>query len=373
MSTEELLALPKLGFGMMRLPEKDGAINTERVGAMVDLFLENGFTYFDTAYPYHNGKSEGALKAALVDRYPRGRFTVADKMPGWLLKSRADAERIFNEQLERTGAGYFDFYLLHSVETGHLPAYDGAGCWDWALKMKQKGLIRHFGFSFHDSPELLDRLLTAHPQAEFVQLQINYLDWESETVRSRRCYETARRHGKPVVIMEPVKGGALASLRPELEAKLRAVDPEKSPASWALRFCATLPGVATVLSGMSSEEQVRDNIATVKALAPFTPREKACLEEVRQGILSTPKIGCTACRYCVDGCPAGIRIPDVIRAYNEALAFGNGERPRGLYADALKKGHPASACIGCGQCAGVCPQHLPVPDLMQKISAAFDR
>lgn len=374
MATDEILQKkPRLGFGLMRLPEKDGGIDIARLSDMADEFLENGFHYFDTAYPYHGGKSETAFKAAVADRYPRDRFTIADKMPVWALKSQGDTGKIFQEQLERTGAGYFDFYLLHSLDADHLKNCDRFGCWDWAQKMKKKGLIRRFGFSFHDTPELLDRILTDHPEVEFVQLQVNYFDWPSKGANSGECYRVARKHGKPVAVMEPVKGGALASFRRDLEEKMRAVSPGRSTASWALRFSAALDGVYVVLSGMSSEDQMRDNIATFKDLEPLSGTETACLREVAEQLHSAPTVGCTACRYCVDGCPQKIRIPDVIREYNAALTYGDQPRLHDAYRRIAGDGHTAGSCIQCGQCEGVCPQHLPIIETLRKASGIFDR
>jgi uncharacterized protein len=362
----------KLGFGLMRLPEKDGAIDKERLNSMVDAYMANGFNYFDTAYVYHSGTSESAFKEAVVKRYPRESFTIADKLPAWVLKSESDVQKVFDEQLERTGAGYFDFYLLHSVESGHLRNYDGFHCWEWAQEMKKKGLIRHFGFSFHDKPELLDKLLTEHPEVEFVQLQINYFDWDNETVNSRKCYEIARKHGKSIIVMEPVKGGLLASLREDLEKKMKAITPEKSIASWALRFAATLEGVMVVLSGMSTEDQMKDNIDTFKNLKPFTPEERACLEQVTKQMHSVATVGCTACRYCVDGCPKGIKIPDIIRQYNTVLTYGDNEVPHKDYNRITSDGHRAGTCVQCGQCENVCPQHLPIIEVLKKASEIFD-
>lgn len=374
MATDESLRkIPKLGFGLMRLPEKDGEIDAARVNRMVDEYLDAGFHYFDTAYVYHNGKSEGAFRAAVADRYPRDRFTLADKLPAWVLKSRDDVQRVFDEQLRRTGAGYFDYYLLHSVEAGHLKNYDRFGCWEWAREKKEQGLIRHFGFSFHDTPELLDRILTDHPEVEFVQLQLNYFDWPNAGANSGKCYEVARRHGKPVVVMEPVKGGALASFRPELEEKMRAVSPGRSVASWALRFCTTLDGVLVVLSGMSSEDQMRDNIETARRPEPLSARERACLREVAEQLRSAPTVGCTACRYCVEGCPQKIRIPDVIRTYNDVLTYGDQPRLREAYRRLAEDGAGAAeSCVGCGQCESVCPQHLPIIQTLKKASGIFD-
>ena len=250
----------KLGFGLMRLPVLNGhdeAIDLEQVCRMVDHFLEQGFTYFDTAYPYHMGFSERAVKSALVERYPRESFLLADKMPIFRIKEPDDAPAAFREQLERTGAGYFDFYLLHAMSADRLETVKQCRVWEYLLGEKEQGRIRRLGFSFHDSPEVLDRMLTELPEAEFVQLQINYADWEDAEVQSRRCYEVAQKHGKPVIVMEPVRGGSLASEKSACASLLQGADPQASLASWALRYAADLPGVAVVLSGMSNLEQVQ--------------------------------------------------------------------------------------------------------------------
>lgn len=370
MAGDELQKTPKLGFGLMRLPERDGKIEQERVNRMADTFLQNGFTYFDTAYVYHGGRSETAFRAAVAERYERGAYTIADKLPGWELKADGDAQRIFEEQLRRCGVSYFDYYLLHAIDTENLKKYDLFDCWAWGRAMKEKGLIRHFGFSFHDSPALLDRVLTDHPETDFVQLQINYFDWDGD-VRARECYETARRHGTPVVIMEPVKGGTLAAFGERLTEKLAAAAPGQSTASWALRFCATLEGVVTVLSGMSDDAQMADNLATAKALQPFSAAERACLDAVTKELHEAPTVGCTACRYCMEGCPVQLKIPDLIREYNGALTYGVTMRSRDAYRRAAADGHGADACIACGQCEGICPQHLPVIDILRKTAAAF--
>lgn len=253
-------SIKKLGFGLMRLPMTGDDIDLEVTKAMVDLYIENGFTYFDTAYVYTDGKSELAVNEALVKRYPRDSYQLATKMPEWCAKTKADVARIFKEQLNRTGAGYFDFYLLHSIDKHKIASYEKLGIWDFVKEQKKKGLIKHYGFSFHDSAEYLEELLIKHPDAEFVQLQINYCDWEDSMVQSRKCYEVARKYQKPVIIMEPVKGGTLATLTPELVNIFQKADPNKSVASWALRFAASLQGVITVLSGMSTIEQVEDNV-----------------------------------------------------------------------------------------------------------------
>ena len=370
----DLTRMPKLGFGLMRLPMRNDEIDLEQVCKMVDAYLEAGLTYFDTAYVYHGGESEKVVKEALVKRHPRDSYTVATKLPAWVMNTEADRDRIFNEQLARCGLDYFDFYLLHSIEEGgNGETYDRLDCWNWGLQKRAEGKIRHFGFSFHGSPEYLEALLDAHPQVEFVQIQLNYADWENPEVQSGRLYEILRRRNIPMVIMEPVKGGTLAKLTPELEAKFKAARPEDSVASGALRFVASLPGVMTILSGMSSEAQMADNLMTFTRFEPLSEEEKALVQEVRAIMMNAPLIGCTSCRYCTDGCPMNIAIPDVFRAINTMEIYHEEERPRGLYGDLIAVGHgKASDCVACGQCEGVCPQHLPIIDLLRKAGARLD-
>ena len=371
----DLNKMPKLGFGLMRLPEKDGVINLDEVCRMVDAYLDAGLTYFDTAYVYHGGNSEKIVKEALVKRHPRESFTLATKLPAWCMKEEADRDRIFNEQLERCGVDYFDFYLLHSIEDGsNGDTYDRLNCWEWGKEKKAQGKIRHFGFSFHGSPEYLEELLEAHPEAEFVQIQLNYADWENPVVCSGRLYEILRRYNKPMVIMEPVKGGTLAKLTPDLEAKFKAVRPESSIASWALRFAASQPGVMTVLSGMSTPEQMADNLQTFAHFEPLSDTEKAVVEEVRKIIMSVEQIGCTACRYCTDGCPQKINIPEIFKAYNRILTYGEQPGAHEQYRRLLSEGSGAAgSCIACGQCEGACPQQIPVIARMAEAARVFDK
>ena len=366
--------MPKLGFGLMRLPEKDGTIDLEQVCRMADAYLDAGFNYFDTAYVYHSGNSEKIVKEVLAKRHPRDRYTVATKLPAWCLKEAADRDRIFNEQLERCGLEYFDFYLLHSVEDGgNGETYDRLNCYEWAVQKKAKGQIRHFGFSFHGSPAYLEKLLDAHPEVEFVQIQLNYADWENPVVQSGRLYEILHRRNVPIIVMEPVKGGRLARLTEAQEAMLKAVRPDSSVASWALRFVASLPGVATILSGMSNPGQMADNLATFTSFEPLTDAEKAVVEEVRRSIMSVEQIGCTACRYCTDGCPMNIAIPDVFSAMNTMKLYNEEFRPKNFYKGLINQGHGRAAdCIACGQCEGVCPQHLPIIQLLKDASARLD-
>ena len=370
----QLESMPKLGFGLMRLPEKEGKIDIGQVSRMVDAYMQAGMNYFDTAYVYHGGNSEKAIREALVRRYPREQFMLATKLPAWCMKTEEDRDLIFNEQLERCGVDYFDFYLLHSIEDGgNGETYERLDCYNWGLQKKAEGRIRHFGFSFHGSPAYLNRILDAHPEIEFVQIQLNYADWNNPVVRSGELYEILHSRNIPMIIMEPVKGGTLAKLTPELEAMFKTVRPGASVASWALRFVGSLPGVMTILSGMSTEEQMADNICTFSRFEPLTEEEKALVEKVKTIMLNVPQIGCTSCRYCTPGCPMNISIPDVFRAVNTMSLYGDVFRPKAFYGGLIGQGYGrASACIACGQCEGVCPQHLPIIDLLKDASAKLD-
>lgn len=365
--------MPKLGFGLMRLPEKDGEIDIERVKTMVDKYMQMNINYFDTAYVYHGGKSEVAAREALVKRYPRDSFMIATKLPAWEIKEAADVERIFNEQLERAGVDYFDLYLLHSIEDGsNYDTYEKYDCFNWGMKKKEEGKIRHLGFSYHGSPELLEVILDKHPEVEFVQIQLNYLDRTNPVVRSEALYNILHERNIPIIVMEPIRGGMLANLAPEQEAKFKAVRPDKSIASWALRFVGSLPGVMTILSGMSAEDQMDDNIATFTDFEPLSDEEMKLVDEVTDDILSIPQIGCTACKYCTPGCPMSISIPDVFRTINTLRRYPDDWRSKNFYQGVASRGGKASDCIGCGQCEGVCPQHLPIIELLKEAAEILD-
>ncbi len=370
----DLQKMPKLGFGLMRLPEKDGTIDSEHLNRMVDAYMQAGMNYFDTAYVYHGGNSEKAIKEALMKRYPRDRFMLATKLPAWCLKQPEDRDRIFNEQLERCGVDYFDFYLLHSIEDGsNGDTYERLDCFSWGLQKKAEGKIRHFGFSFHGSPAYLIKVLDAHPEIEFVQIQLNYADWKNPVVRSGELYEILHGRNIPMIIMEPVKGGTLAKLTPELEGLYKSARPDASVASWALRFVGSLPGVMTILSGMSTAEQMMDNINTFVHFEPLTEKEQDLVSHVREVMLDVPQIGCTSCRYCTPGCPMRISIPDVFRAVNTMTLYGDVFRPKAFYGGLIGQGYGrASECIACGQCEGVCPQHLPIIELLKDASGKLD-
>ena len=373
--------MKKLGFGLMRLPLSDpkeqSRVDLEQVCAMADTFLDRGFTYFDTAYVYHKGESERVAKEAIVKRHDRNSFTLATKMPIFNFKSGDGPEKLdayFAEQLEKCGVDYFDYYLLHSLDAGSYETVQRLDAFGWGMKEKAAGRIKRLGFSFHDKAEVLDRILTDHPEAEFVQLQINYLDWEDERVQSRKCYETARRHGKEVVIMEPVKGGKLANLPEEAAALLRQAHPDWSPASWAIRFAASLEGVLVVLSGMSNQEQMEDNSAYMQDFQPLNAQETGLLEQAAKILSALPAIPCTACRYCVDGCPVSIPIPEYFALYNEdQLNLREGRRvDRGAYQKLAANGALASACVGCKQCEHACPQHLNVTGWLERVAKTYE-
>lgn len=370
--TIDLSKMPKLGFGMMRLPVSDGQIDHEQVCRMVDLYMDAGLTYFDTAYPYHGGESEKEVKKAIVDRYPRDSFTIATKLPAWKIENKDDRDRIFNEQLEKTGAGYFDFYLLHSITRENYHIYDENDCFNWGFAKRDEGLIKHFGFSFHADPELLIEILDKYPGIEFVQIQLNYFDWDSDTIYSGKLYDILHERNIPIVVMEPIKGGSLASLRPELETKLKEVDPDASIASWALRYVGSLDGVMTLLSGMSLYEQMEDNVKTFTDFKPLNETERKVLDEVVKEMKQAPQIGCTACSYCTEGCPMHIAIPKIFKVINNINMYGDNEKYRKAYEALLAENGKASDCIQCGQCEGACPQHLSIIKLLQNAAQLLD-
>ncbi|MCQ2533368.1 MAG: aldo/keto reductase [Clostridia bacterium] len=366
-------SMPKLGFGLMRLPEENGQIDLDKVNKMVDMYMSNGFNYFDTAYVYHGGNSEKIVKEAITKRFPRESFTVASKLPAWCVNSIEDRDKIFNEQLERMGLEYIDYYLLHSVEDGNnYTNYEKFDCFNWGIKKREEGKIKHFGFSYHGTPELLIEILDKHPEFEFVQIQVNYADWDNKIVHSGELYRILSERKIPIIVMEPIKGGTLANMDQEYVDMFKSVRPDKSVASWALRFCGSLPGITTILSGMGTDEQMADNIDTFKNFEPLTEEEKNTIDSVVKKMLDTPLIGCTACRYCVDGCPMSISIPDVISAINTRRKFPTDMRPQFFYNGLADRGGKASSCIGCGQCESVCPQHLSIIEHMSEATDKFE-
>ena len=364
--------IKKLGFGLMRLPQKEGAIDIEQTKTMVDMFLKEGFTYFDTAWAY-NG-SEEAIRQALVERYPRESFQLATKNAAWInCKTREDAIEQFETSLKRTGAGYFDFYLLHNLGESRTKPFDDFDMWSFVQEMKKEGKIKHVGFSFHSTPEELEEILKSHPEMEFVQLQINYADWENPAIQSEACYEMARKYGKPVIIMEPVKGGMLAN-PPEPVAKiLKNANSNNSYASWAIKFAANLDGVITVLSGMSNIEQMEDNLSYMKDFKKLSEEEEKVLKEAQEELNKIPLIPCTTCNYCAKVCPMNIGISGSFTAMNMLTLYGDlaGAKHQEGW---LVGGHgkkPAAECIKCGRCEQVCPQHIKIREELEKVNEAL--
>ena len=363
--------VPKLGFGLMRLPRRGPAIDIGQTKQMVDQFLAAGFTYFDTAYVYPG--SEAAIRKALVDRYPRESYALATKLNAFLMApTEKAAKKQFQTSLERTGAGYFDYYLLHAFMENNYKRYDKFHLWDFVKEKKEEGLIKHIGFSFHAGPKLLDQLLTEHPEVDFVQLQLNYADWESRTVTSRANYETARAHGKSIVVMEPVKGGSLANPPAKVRKILQEYHPDMSYASWAIRFAASLDGIITVLSGMSNTEQMQDNISYMKDFKPLNAEEQEIIREAQRILGKSSTIPCTGCRYCVEGCPKQIPIPDIFAAMNKRLGNGQMTEAEADYAAAVQGRGRASDCIDCKQCERACPQHLPVTEHLKMCGSELE-
>lgn len=371
----EFEAIPKLGFGCMRLPLLDAndqtSIDMEQFTSMVDAFMESGGSYFDTAFIYHDGASEKAVGEALVKRYQRDAYTVATKCMAWAAVSKEEAQGNLAISLERMGLDYVNFYLLHNVGEERAAKFDEFGMWDFALQKKAEGLIKHVGFSMHSSAEDLDALLTAHPEMEFVQLQVNYLDWENPVVQSRKCMEVAAKHGKPVVIMEPGRGGRLIDLPERVARVFKACDPGATLASWAYRFCWNLPNVLTMLSGMSTLEQVQQNIAAYAANKPFSAEEQRAFDEAVEQLNAVPTVPCTNCRYCVKGCLADVNIPQIMSLLNLVTQLEDSEFAREQYSWQTIGGR-ASQCIGCGACESMCPQSIDIIDQLKKATRLFE-
>ena len=373
--------MKKLGFGCMRLPITDQnnqtSVDFQQFCNMVDSFIEQGFTYFDTAYMYHDFKSEEFVKEALVKRHSRDSFTLATKMPTMFLKKEEDLERIFNEQLEKCGVEYFDYYLLHNLNAINYPIAEQFNAFDFIMKKKAEGKIKHIGFSYHDNAELLEEILTKHPEVEFVQLQINYLDWNSEGIQSGKCYNVATKHNKPVVVMEPIKGGTLINVPDEAKTLLTETDPDLSIASWAIRFAASLDNVMVVLSGMSNFEQLKDNTSYMREFKPLNEKEHEVIKKVTDIITKSIAVPCTACRYCVKGCPMNIEIPTYFSLYNEEMRMNKDKKlpftPQTVYyANYIKTYGKASDCVACHQCEKSCPQHIKIVDMLKKVAGVFE-
>ena len=369
----------KLGFGMMRLPQLDNndyaSVDIELTKQMVDYFLEQGFTYFDTAWMYCGFQSEGAVKEALVDRHPRDSFTLATKLHCGFFNSPEEMDDIFRQQLEKTGVSYFDYYLLHDIGEDHYKKYTEYDSFGWLSGKKEAGLVKHMGFSYHDGADLLDRILTEHPEVEFVQLQLNYLDWDSEAMQSPKCNDVCVKHGKAVIVMEPVKGGTLAVVPDKVTQLFKSYAPDASVPSWAIRFAASQPNVKMVLSGMGNMDMVRDNTSYMKDFKPLSDEEMALVRQATDIINESISIPCTGCAYCVDGCPKSIPIPKYFSLYNaeKQELEGKGFTPQGGYYRRLAENFgKASECILCGKCEKACPQHLPIRDHLKLVAKQFE-
>lgn len=366
------ISTKKLGFGLMRLPKINGEEDIEQTKKMVDYCISYGYNYFDTAYVYDNGLSEKAVKEVLTNRYNRSDFILASKLPYWEVETLEDRERILQEQLERTGVEFFDMYLIHSITKGRVEHIDKLDAWNYAISLKERGIAKNIGFSFHDKAELLDELLTKHPEMEFVQLQINYADYDDETIQSKKCLEVCIKHNKPVIIMEPIKGGSLAVLNESTAKILKDANPNATLSSWALRFVAGLPNIVTILSGMSNLEQVQENVQLFENMTPLTTEEENTLDKAVQSIRSLPIVPCTSCGYCKKGCPKNIPIPAIFSCYNEYIQYNNLRSAKTQYSWCTEDGYIAGHCINCKQCESVCPQHIEITKHLKDISKLFD-
>lgn len=360
------------GFGCMRFPMKDGQLDKEQICKMVDLFLKEGFNYFDTAHGYLDGKSEPTLKECLTSRYPRESYILTDKLTGAFFEKEEEIRPLFEKQLQQCGVEYFDFYLMHAQSAENFEKYKRCRAYETAMELKKEGKIRHFGISFHDKSDVLDQILTEYPQIEVVQIQFNYADYEDPAVESRGCYEVCRKHGKPVIVMEPIKGGNLVNLPQQAKEVFENLG-GGSPASYALRFAAGFEGVMMVLSGMSTLEQVEENLSFMKDFKPLTEKEMEAVFQVRDIFRSLNLIPCTACRYCTAGCPQNISIPDLFACMNAKKQYKDWNADYYYHNVHTRQNGKASACIQCGKCEAVCPQHLKIRDLLKEVVEEFEK
>lgn len=360
------------GFGCMRLPMDGEEVNIPETCRMVDAFLDAGFNYFDTAHGYIQGKSETALKACLTSRYPREKYILTNKLTGNFFKTEADIRPLFESQLQACGVDYFDYYLMHAQGAGNYGHYKECRAYETAFALKAEGKVRHVGISFHDRAEVLEQILTDYPEVEVVQIQFNYVDYDDAAVQSRKCYEVCVKHHKPVIVMEPVKGGNLVNLPEDAKAVLDALH-GGSPASYAIRFAASFPGIEMVLSGMSDMAQMQDNISFMQEFKPLSDAEMAAVKKVQEIFRSKNLIPCTACRYCTDGCPKHIAIPDLFAVMNTKQLYHDWNADYYYNVVHTAPGRRASDCVKCGKCEKACPQHLPIRKLLEDVAKEFEK
>ncbi len=367
----------RFGFGCMRLPMQGEDVDLAETQRMVDAFLAAGFNYFDTAHGYISGKSETAIRECLAKKYPRESYILTNKLSGSFFKTQADIRPLFEQQLAACGVEYFDFYLMHAQGHTNYGHYKECRAYETALELKAEGKFRHFGISFHDKPELLEQILTEYPEIEIVQIQFNYVDYDDASVQGRRLYEVCEKFNKPIIVMEPVKGGSLVQLPQDAQAVFDELNRQQgtqySNAAFALRFALDFPLVRMVISGMSDLPQMEDNIGSMKAFRPLNEAEKTAIATARGIYLGEPMIPCTACRYCVDGCPKKILIPDLFSCMNMKMVFRSWNQNYYYNEVHTKNNGKASDCIKCGKCEQICPQHLPIRTLLENVAAEFEK
>lgn len=359
------------GFGCMRLPQKDDKIDYEEMCKMVDYFLESGFNYFDTAHGYHDGASEIAVRECLTKRYPREKYLLTDKLTGTYFEKEEDIRPFFQSQLDACGVDYFDFYLMHSQNKTFFEKFKACKAYETALELKKEGKIKHFGISFHDSADVLEQILKEYPEIEVVQIQFNYVDYNNPAIQSKKCYDVCRKYNKPIIVMEPVRGGNLANLPDDVAQILKDLN-GGSEASYAIRYCASFEGIFMTLSGMSNMEQMKDNMSFMKEFKPLDEKEKEALKQVTEKLDAKKLIRCTGCRYCVEGCPKKIRIPDLFTDMNTKALYRTFNSDWYYMIHTMNRGK-ASECIKCGKCEIVCPQKLPIRELLVGVAKEFEK